>query len=862
MRFLLCRFLLLLFPLLSKFKKFVLILLWLLTTSLLHADETNTLQLNELVTTVDLRPLVQIIEDKYHVYKLKEIQSGLYDNLWQTYQDKLFVSENTASKYWFRVVIDWQADYVQPAVLHIKNQPSHLHYLTIAIPTEQSPYLQLFPTGFLQPYNSRDIDSLVYAFNLTLQPKRENIIYGYINNAAASAPIFFPLYLSSKVEFDSIKRQYRVTSLAFYAIMTSLLIYNLCLFINIKQKVYGYYILFLFTAITQAAAIEGSTLKWWMPNFPDHNNFYSYSNGVVMQLAYVMFVYKALDVLENWNLFKFAYRGLVLMGAGILFFNGVTQQSAVTNILVQLYSIFVLPFSLFFIVAAIIRRVPTSGYLLIAEIFLISGGSIFLLALHGLIPVSNLSFWSLHWGFLGEGLLLSLAVAARTNIAIRDKLVAQENAFRNERRAIEALEMSTKTKNQFLTTVSHELRTPLNSIIGFSNVLLDDATIVGSERDYIRSILNNGKQLLHVIVDVLNLSLIDSDRLSLMTRIIDVRALIHGLEVKYRLTAEKKGLVFVLEIDPKLPRMLELDDEHLKQILGQLLDNAFKFTQNGHVKLKVVDHVKLDSSYGSSDDSFVNASVNSAVHQLECILTDSGIGIGAEKLQSIFNPFTQVDSTNSRRYSGTGVGLFIANRVAVKMGGSITVESTEGVGTRFSLLLPYKLSVDPAKSSIDIHGKSHQQDNYQGKILTQFQSDDALQHEAEIVYPLFRGHVLYAEDNTDNQQLVKLWVEKTGATITLVEDGVQAVNAVTQGDTHYDLILMDLQMPVMDGYEATRCIKKYAANTAIIAFSASALIDVDEHDDVKFSGYLGKPVEREQLYRVLAEFLLPIKSER
>jgi CheY-like chemotaxis protein len=335
---------------------------------------------------------------------------------------------------------------------------------------------------------------------------------------------------------------------------------------------------------------------------------------------------------------------------------------------------------------------------------------------------------------------------------------------------------------------------------------------------------------------------------------VDLVGLLHGLETKYRLLAQKNQLMFQINMDQQLPSSIEIDDEHLSQILKQLLDNAFKFTHQGSITLNVT---KIAGAATHEE--------NGIATQLLFTLIDTGIGIAAGKLAQVFEPFTQVDSSNVRRYGGTGVGLFIAKSFAEKMGGALEINSSEGAGTRCQLTLPYRasspayVSLEKTQSvkAVDIPQNSQSAEETDAKLVAPKLVVPKLEVPKKVQQkPRLHGHVLYAEDNLDNQSLIKLLIETTGAKVTLAENGKQAVDAVTNSAQPFDLVLMDLQMPVMDGYEATQILKRGGCTTPIIACSASALAEIEATSEVIFDGYLGKPINKLQLYAILREYLI------
>ncbi len=797
--------------------------------------------INDLAVPFDLNPYVEYLEDRDHSYSFEDIQAGKYDHLWQVSQGRYFVGTHLASKYWLRIALSWSESWSDAQLstlkgrprggyLYIGNQFGLLTRFHLMLPAANGNTKQI-RAGQLEPFDLQGLAEQQYGFYIPASSEQQTI-YAWFYNKAAATPALVPLSLVSAEQYDQINETFSDVITVYYAVVLAFLLYNSCLYITVFHKVYGLYVLFLASALIQCSFVDGTLTRFFLPARPELNQHIGLMSNFIISMAYASFVNESLNGVRFWPRYLTVYRVLMvfgLLGAGFSVFNKNYFLSATLG---QIYIVSSLTCCLVVIGAAIIRNVPTSRYLLLAELNMACGAICFMLMIQGLLPLNNITFWGIHWGLLGEAMLLSMAVAERTNIVIQEKFQAQKIAYENECRALKALEIATEAKNQFLATVSHELRTPLNSIIGYSDVLMDQHKLNPLHRDYVRTILNNGKQLLTVINGVLNLSLIDSNRVSITKREVDIHRLIRGLEIKYRLLAEKRKLGFEVVLDKRVPERMVIDDEHVAQILQQILENAFKFTHQGQIRLVIsLEFLAMDKS-----DDQVGTKI------IKFRLIDSGIGIAADKLQEVFEPFMQADGSNTRRYSGAGVGLFIARSLAEIMGGTISIDSTEGTGTQIELYVPFREISDAADeyNPIDI------------KIEPLSGVDIGFNK------PKLQGRVLYAEDNIDNQNLVKILVEGTGAELIVAEDGEQAIEAVKNSKLPFDLILMDLQMPLVDGYEATSIIRQIESRTPIIACSASALAEIQSESDVLFDGYLGKPIAKPRLYQLLEEFLKPV----
>lgn len=379
-------------------------------------------------------------------------------------------------------------------------------------------------------------------------------------------------------------------------------------------------------------------------------------------------------------------------------------------------------------------------------------------------------------------------------------------------------EEATKAKSQFLANVSHEIRTPLNALIGYSEMLQDDTLSQKNGKEAIYAINTSANHLLSIVNDVLDVSKIEANKIDLEH--LDVELLLIIDEVKANMSglADKKGILFETELHYPLPAFFNTDPTRLKQILFNLCNNAIKFTNQGKVVLKV--------------------SLDSLGRKLIFAVIDTGIGMTAQQQQKLFQAFSQADQTTSRKFGGSGLGLFICKQLTELLGGEIQVTSELSKGSQFTVCIDLVRAADLT-------------------ILTEPSPLQIRYSEKEAIdIPKFEHHILCADDNEDNRILVQYLLSKTGARLTLVEDGKQAIEAFQKHD--FDLILMDMQMPEMDGLEATEKLIEQGYSKPIVMLTAN----VDESSKalvkkVGASGHIGKPFDTQQFYATLKEFLSP-----
>ena len=367
--------------------------------------------------------------------------------------------------------------------------------------------------------------------------------------------------------------------------------------------------------------------------------------------------------------------------------------------------------------------------------------------------------------------------------------------------------------------MSHEIRTPLNGLLGLARLSLQPGLDEARRHQYLKQILDSGQTLAGIISDILDVSKIEAGKIALEDLPFDLRGELRAMHHAYQALAEAKGLALHLQMEPALPANVRGDPVRVRQILSNFVTNALKFTERGSVRIEA----------GLTAGGWLRLAV-----------TDTGPGVSEEVRERLFTPFSQGDSSTTRRYGGTGLGLSICRQLAQLMGGNVGVDSIPGVGSTFWAELPLPSATAP------------------------FEPDAG---EARDIEQLQGARVLMVEDNPVNMMIAVAMLESWGIVVAQASDGRAAIDAIERAHADgraFDAVLMDVQMPVMSGHEAARALRRRypAAQLPIIALTAAAL--VSERDEALAAGmdaFLTKPIDAVQLRQTLARHTRPREAQ-
>ena len=439
-------------------------------------------------------------------------------------------------------------------------------------------------------------------------------------------------------------------------------------------------------------------------------------------------------------------------------------------------------------------------YMVIANVLCIFGFT---------LVINYAEFWK-QYPYIGWGLMLWIVLMPIYIGKLLSKLEA----------AVSAADEANKSKSRFLANMSHEIRTPLTTVIGYSEMALDTDQTTEQRLSALTIIQSSSRHLLNLINNILDFSKIDANELEIECIEMDPVKMVAEVESIINIQAKKKSLEFIVKYESVLPALIRSDPIRIKQILLNLCSNAIKFTEQGSVH--------------------VNVKFDEPLKMLSIIVADTGIGMTEEQCQKVFLPFKQADSSVTRKFGGTGLGLSLSSQLANLLHCHLSVQSVPNKGSRFILKIPCKNLDGDSPMCCRIENTSQQESTT---------SDLATNHQ-----PLLSGDILLAEDNEINQLLISKYLKKMGANVTIANNGQEAVEKATEKE--FDLIYMDMQMPVMSGTDAIKTLRNKGYSKPIVVLTANTT--KEDRLNCSNSGsdeFITKPIVRIKLYDMTARYL-------
>lgn len=734
----------------------------------------------------------------------------------------------SASTYWLRFVIKNRMSTEQEATIDLRYPLiDEVDFYVVS----HNGDVQTSKMGDHRNFKDRAYRVKNYLQRVPLLPNEEKVVFLRVKSQSS---LSLPLFVTTESSFVETLAAIQMGDGAYFGLAAGLLLYNLFLCFLIKERIYLEYCGFVLFHIGFVFCLSGYPQVVMPENvFMTERAVYVFGlvSGVCLYQFCRSYLHTLVDLPRVDNGMK-VYMVLAILAAVAEMFVPLTLAIKL-NALTVLFGTLIL-----FLIGTyrFFQRYRPARYFIVGQGAVLSSVVFTALSSLNIVPGYFLAPLVMKLASVLELIFFSVGLADRINVmksqqVVLDKQAQVAQAENQARKRYiseinninQELEKAIKSRSQFLANMSHEIRTPMNGILGMLE-LIDDNSLDSMQKNYIEIARRSGKTLMALINDVLDLSKIESGKLELEQQPIDIRQLLEDLGHLYSHQIEDKRLEFITHVDSSLPKYILGDRTRLWQVLTNLVSNSIKFTPKGKVSvtLKLVDGE--------------NALLRFSVH-------DTGVGIPVDKQNAIFESFTQADGSTTRQFGGTGLGLTISRKLVQMMQGELEVDSYAGGGSTFFFSIPMLEAQAPRLTE--------QPETQEESIPDIVEFNDTA--------------ALLVEDNVVNQKVALGMLRKLGIeTVEVVDNGADAVRLVAK--QHYDVVFMDVQMPVMDGYEATQRIREHekkhkAAPVLIVAMTAHSMEgDRELCIEAGMNDYISKPIQKADIKSVLSKYLSKTKS--
>ncbi|MCG4454540.1 MULTISPECIES: hybrid sensor histidine kinase/response regulator [unclassified Pseudomonas] len=756
---------------------------------------------------------MQVFEDVRGDATIDEVTSPALQASFRQNDQQVLNAGYSRSVFWLRLDLEYRPQRPDGSTLWLLELAyPPLDQLDLYLADAQGKFQLAQRTGDSLPFASRQIKHHNYLFELSLQPNQPRRVYLRLQSQGSiQAPL--SLWAPNAYLEEQPARIYVLGII--YGVLLVMLIYNLFIYLSVRDASYLYYILYIASFGLYQVSVNGAGIEYFWPDNPWWANA---STPFMIGSAALFGCQFARSFLHTAEHSPWVDRTLLLLmasGAAVMLL-ALTVSYALS---LRLATYLALLFTVVVFAAGIIawlRGMRVARYFIIAWTTFLLGGAINSLMVLGYLPNMFLTMYASQIGSALEVGLLSLALADRINAMKEERARILQDSGRKLETLNQELAHSNQLKDEFLATVTHELRTPMNGVIG-SLELMQTVSLDAELAQYQKTAASSARDMMRMVNDILALSELQAGKLYPRREPFSLRGMLDGVRAQYARHAEDKGLRFVLELDESLPDTLEGDVGKLAQCLGYLLDNAVKFTAQGEVRLRV-------RRAGTAPDSL----------PLSLEVIDSGVGFTAPQDASLYQRFQQLDGSMTREYGGLGIGLAICRQLVDLLGGSLSHESKPGQGSRFQLQVPLALPLPSAARPVPVRRAGTQ----------------ALRHPEQCT-------VLIVEDNVINQLVTRGMLLKLGYRVRTADNGAEAL-AVLRGES-VDAVLMDCQMPVMDGFATCRALRALPGCLELPVLAITAHSHSGDRERCLAAGmndYLAKPVKFEALRGLLRDWVL------
>ncbi|MEW6464225.1 hybrid sensor histidine kinase/response regulator [Pseudomonas sp. BMW13] len=781
--------------------------------SLVFSSLVGAVTFDEQVRALPLGQSMYVFEDVRGDASIDDVSSQAVQGSFRLHDKPVLNAGYSRSVFWLRLDLQYLPRQEQGArswLLELAYPP--LDHLELYLPDDSGSFALAQRTGDALPFDSRQIRQNNYLFELSLEPGQTKRIYLRLESQGS---IQAPLTLWSPNAYLE-EQPGRIYVLGIiYGVLLVMLVYNLFIFLSVRDTSYLYYILYIASFGLYQISVNGAGIEYFWPDSPWWANAATPFLIGSAALFGCQFARSFLHTAEHSPWVDRLLLVLMASGAAVMILALCISYATALRLATYLALLFTVVIFAAGILAWL-RGMRVARYFIFAWTAFLVGGIVNTLMVLGYVPNVFLTMYASQIGSALEVGLLSLALADRINAMKEERTRILQEAGRKLEALNQELADSNRFKDEFLATVTHELRTPMNGVIG-SLELMQTVKMDVELEQYQKTAAASARDMMRMVNDILALTELQAGKLYPRRDAFSLRGLLDGLCAQYAPRAEDKGLSFTLELDDSLPDTLEGDAAKLAQALGYLLDNAIKFTSEGGVTLEVGRAGSIGSNL-----------------PLSVVVSDSGIGF-AHVEGDLYQRFHQLDGSMTRKYGGLGIGLAICRHLVDLLGGSLSHESQPGVGSRFRLNVPLTLPEQPVTPVARLPR----------------QSSGTVQRQAQ------QCTVLIVEDNAINQLVTRGMLLKLGYRVRTADNGAEALTLLREESV--DAVLLDCQMPVMDGFATCRAIRALpgCAEVPVLAITAhSHSGDRERCLAAGMSDYLAKPVKFEELRVLLHDWVL------